>query len=221
MKAYGGVDVDSYFLDLGTSWRWVDSINPWPLYPSVHSGQEVGWTPEPVWTTRRENSWPYRDSKSVASRYTDYATRFLRAWCMKAYIWHGGKIKMLYNEALAPRIAMENTWVNSVLWNRPQAGLSSNWGSILGMNSDFYIFFTTIRPILWSTQPPIQWEPKAPSLELKLITYLHQLPLWIRGATLLLHQTSWRGAYLSTGTALLYNTNWKFGGSHKRTGNGA
>jgi hypothetical protein len=40
---------------------------------------EVGWTPEPVWTTwRSENSWPYRDSNSnssvvqpVTSRYID------------------------------------------------------------------------------------------------------------------------------------------------------
>jgi hypothetical protein len=49
--------------------------------PLVPIGQEVGWTPEPVWTTwRRENSWPYQNSNSdpsadqpVASRYTDWA----------------------------------------------------------------------------------------------------------------------------------------------------
>jgi hypothetical protein len=32
--------------------------------PPVSIGYEVGWTPEPVWTTwRRENSWPYRNSE--------------------------------------------------------------------------------------------------------------------------------------------------------------
>jgi hypothetical protein len=49
--------------------------------PAVPIGQEVGWTPQPIWTTwRRENSCPYRDSNSdhsvvqhVASHYTDYA----------------------------------------------------------------------------------------------------------------------------------------------------
>jgi hypothetical protein len=30
---YGGVNADSHFLDLGTSWRWVVSFTPWPLYP--------------------------------------------------------------------------------------------------------------------------------------------------------------------------------------------
>jgi hypothetical protein len=69
----------STFLDLSTSWRTR------PLYPRGRSPRthwiEVGWNPEPVWTTwRRENSWPYRDSNSdpsvvqpVDSRYTDYA----------------------------------------------------------------------------------------------------------------------------------------------------
>jgi hypothetical protein len=85
MKAYVGADIDPYFLDLYTSWRWVVSFTHWPLYPRGKSPRYpldggVGWTPEPVWTTRRrENSWPYRDSNSdppvvqpVASRYKDY-----------------------------------------------------------------------------------------------------------------------------------------------------
>jgi hypothetical protein len=49
--------------------------------PSVSIRYEVGWTPQPVWMTRRrENSGPYRDSNSrlsvvqpVASRYIDWS----------------------------------------------------------------------------------------------------------------------------------------------------
>jgi hypothetical protein len=49
--------------------------------PPVPIGQEVGWTPELVWTTcRTESSWTYQDSNSelsavhpIASRYTDWA----------------------------------------------------------------------------------------------------------------------------------------------------
>jgi hypothetical protein len=34
MKAYGGSGcIDQHFLDLGTSWRWVVSFTPRPLYP--------------------------------------------------------------------------------------------------------------------------------------------------------------------------------------------
>jgi hypothetical protein len=35
--------------------------------PPVPTGYEVGWTPEPVWTTWGENSWAYRDSNSDPS----------------------------------------------------------------------------------------------------------------------------------------------------------
>jgi hypothetical protein len=46
MKAYGGVDVDPHFLDLGTSWRSVASFTPRTLYsqgksPGTHWIQ--GW----------------------------------------------------------------------------------------------------------------------------------------------------------------------------------
>jgi hypothetical protein len=71
------------FLDLGTSWRLVYSFTPRPLYHRRKSPRylEVGWTPEPVWTTwKSENSWHHRDSSSepsvvqpVANRYTDWA----------------------------------------------------------------------------------------------------------------------------------------------------
>jgi hypothetical protein len=41
-----------HFLDRGTSWRWVVSFTPLPLYPLGKSHRyplEFGWTPEPVW----------------------------------------------------------------------------------------------------------------------------------------------------------------------------
>jgi hypothetical protein len=79
--------MDPYFLHFGTTWGWVASFTPRPLYPGEHPpppvriGQEAGWAAEPVWTTwRKENSWPYRDSISdptfvqlVLSRYIDCA----------------------------------------------------------------------------------------------------------------------------------------------------
>jgi hypothetical protein len=46
--------------------------------PPVPIVQEVGWTPEPVWTTwRRENFWPYRDSNSDPSVVWSFFKHFL------------------------------------------------------------------------------------------------------------------------------------------------
>jgi hypothetical protein len=43
-------------------------VNMFGKEPPVPIGWEVGWTPEPVWTTwRRENSCPYRNSNSDTS----------------------------------------------------------------------------------------------------------------------------------------------------------
>jgi hypothetical protein len=45
MKAYGGSGcIDPHFLDLGTSWRWVVSFTPRPLYPrgKSHSTHWIG-----------------------------------------------------------------------------------------------------------------------------------------------------------------------------------
>jgi hypothetical protein len=75
--------MDPNFLDLGTSWRWVVSFTPPPLYPWGKKAPDTHWIcgwVEPVWTTwRRENSWPYRDSNShpsviqtVPCCYTNY-----------------------------------------------------------------------------------------------------------------------------------------------------
>jgi hypothetical protein len=84
MKAYESGCIDPYFLDLGTSWRWVVSFLPRPLYPQGNipgTNRIGGWVDHMVWTTwRRGNSWPYRDSnfdpsvvQPVASLYTDWA----------------------------------------------------------------------------------------------------------------------------------------------------
>jgi hypothetical protein len=83
MKAYGGVNVLIHnsltsALDGG---EWSVS-GPYALPPEkeppVPIGQEVGWTPEPVWTTwRSNNSWPYRDSNtnlSVVQPVTSHTT---------------------------------------------------------------------------------------------------------------------------------------------------
>jgi hypothetical protein len=52
----------SAFLDLGTRWRWVVSFTPLLLFslkkePLVPVGQEDGWTPEPVRTIQREETF--------------------------------------------------------------------------------------------------------------------------------------------------------------------
>jgi hypothetical protein len=69
--------IDSHFLDLGTSWRWVVSFTPLPLYLRYPLGRRLdGPQSQSGW--HGENSWLYRDSNSepsvvqpVASRYTD------------------------------------------------------------------------------------------------------------------------------------------------------
>jgi hypothetical protein len=45
MKAYGNGCIDPHLLDLGTSWRWVVSFTPLPLYPGVPPGTHLigGW----------------------------------------------------------------------------------------------------------------------------------------------------------------------------------
>jgi hypothetical protein len=63
--------------------------------PPVPIGEEVGWTPEPVWTTwKREDSWPYLDSnsdpsvvQSVASRYTTTLSRLPMTMYTKSNIF--------------------------------------------------------------------------------------------------------------------------------------
>jgi hypothetical protein len=53
-----------HYLEMSGELHAPAALPPGKEHP-VHIGEEVGWTPEPVWTTwRRENSWPYKDSKS-------------------------------------------------------------------------------------------------------------------------------------------------------------
>jgi hypothetical protein len=87
--------IDPYFLDLGTSQRWVVRFTTQPLYPQG-KGPSTHWIggwvdPRVVWTTcRKENSWPYQDSNSdpsvvytIASRYIDWAILATQNWVKK------------------------------------------------------------------------------------------------------------------------------------------
>jgi hypothetical protein len=57
---WGSGCIDPHFLDLSTNLRWVVSSTSRLLYPPpgkeppVPIGDEVGWTPEPVWMTWRK-----------------------------------------------------------------------------------------------------------------------------------------------------------------------
>jgi hypothetical protein len=50
---WGNGCIDSHFLDLGSSWRWVVSLTPRPLHPRYPSYRRVGGL-QPVWTPRRK-----------------------------------------------------------------------------------------------------------------------------------------------------------------------
>jgi hypothetical protein len=73
--------------------------------PPVPIGEEVGWTPAPVWKTwRSEKSSHYRDSNSdpsvvqlVASRYTDY---FIPAHKLKKKFWTKTLYAFLVSQSL-------------------------------------------------------------------------------------------------------------------------
>jgi hypothetical protein len=81
----GYTKLDPHFLDLSTSWRWVVSFTPRPLYtreraPGTHC--IGGWVDPRAGLDNIEKwkFWPYRDSnpelsvvQPVASRYTDCA----------------------------------------------------------------------------------------------------------------------------------------------------
>jgi hypothetical protein len=98
------------FLDLFTSWRWVVSFTPRPLYPRGKSLQypldRKLSGPQSPW--RSENSWPHRDPNSdlsvvqpVASRYTDCAIPdpLLYQWDM-LNIWSMELIEMTFKSSV-------------------------------------------------------------------------------------------------------------------------
>jgi hypothetical protein len=80
MKAYGGVDIHVFLTSVVARRAWsasspghfiTEKVDPVPI------AQEVGWTPEPVWTIwRRENSWRHRDSNSDPSVVQSVASRY-------------------------------------------------------------------------------------------------------------------------------------------------
>jgi hypothetical protein len=94
--------IEQHFLDLGTSWRWVVSFTPRPLYPRARDPSTHciggGWPPQPAWTTWRiENSWPYWGSNSdlsvvqpIASRYSDWLSM-----CVCIYTHTHGKCLLI------------------------------------------------------------------------------------------------------------------------------
>jgi hypothetical protein len=86
MKAYGGGGCIYPHFDLGTSWRWVVSFTPRPLYPR---GKSPGTHWMGCWVDPRAGlddlekrkflTLPWLELRplrcpAVASRYTDYAT---------------------------------------------------------------------------------------------------------------------------------------------------
>jgi hypothetical protein len=82
MKTQKGMGVFSTILDLDTRRRWIISFTPRHLYPSTH-WIRVRVDPAPFSRTwRRENSWPFWDSKSdrsvvlpIANRYINYSKK--------------------------------------------------------------------------------------------------------------------------------------------------
>jgi hypothetical protein len=100
----GSDGITPHVFNLGTRWRWVVIVTPWPLYPwekspPINLGVEAGWTPEPVWTQWREKiaapsrnltlvvqpvqPWHYTEwailykSYSVQLRYSNIANLFV------------------------------------------------------------------------------------------------------------------------------------------------
>jgi hypothetical protein len=70
----------THFLDLGTSWRWVVSLMPWPLYPRYPLYRMLVGPQRRSGRRGEEKILDYRDSNSdptvvrpVASRYADCA----------------------------------------------------------------------------------------------------------------------------------------------------
>jgi hypothetical protein len=85
MKTYGRAHIDPHFLDLGTTWRWADSVTPRPLYPRGKSpryplDRRLGEPQSRSGRRGEENSWPYRDTNSDPSVAQPVASRYPRSY---------------------------------------------------------------------------------------------------------------------------------------------
>jgi hypothetical protein len=78
---WGSGCIDPHFLDLGTSWRWVVSFTPLPLYPREKSlrysfDRRLGGPQSRSGRLGEENSCPHRDSNSDPSVVQPVASRY-------------------------------------------------------------------------------------------------------------------------------------------------
>jgi hypothetical protein len=89
----GAERIEPHFLDLSTSWRWVVSFTPQPLYPQGKNcryplDKRLRGPPKPFCTMwRRENYWPYLDSNSVLSVVQPVASLYTDRVVDKNIIW--------------------------------------------------------------------------------------------------------------------------------------
>ena len=105
----GSRGIALYFHDHSTRRGWGVSVTPRPLFTPAKDPvpivPEAGWAPRPVWTGAENLAPPPgidpRTAQSVASRYTDYATR--PTICRKLHI-----NKSNYNTTWFDRIYREN-----------------------------------------------------------------------------------------------------------------
>jgi hypothetical protein len=87
----------TFFLNLGTSWKWVVSFTPRPLYLSGKSfryplDRRLGGRQESAWTTwGRENPWLYRDSNSDPLVVQPVASRYAECAILSHVIWRIGR----------------------------------------------------------------------------------------------------------------------------------
>jgi hypothetical protein len=90
MKAYGSGCIDSHFLDLGTSWRWVVNFTPWPLYPRGKSPGThwIGGT----WTSNN-SYYSFFNFKNTVTEMR-ITTKYNTIWQNRVYI---GIILSMFN----------------------------------------------------------------------------------------------------------------------------
>jgi hypothetical protein len=118
---WGSGCIDPHFFDLGTSWRWVVSFTPLPLYPRYPLDKKLGG-PQSQSGRRGENSCPHRDSNSdpvvvqpVASRYTNYATGKYAETYIYIGLLHFGLVATMPRKATLTLHSMIHVYL--VQWN--------------------------------------------------------------------------------------------------------